>query len=196
MANGGIYDQLGGGFHRYSTERTWTVPHFEKMLYDNAQLVEVFALAQGTRPQQKRQVYRRVVAETLEFIRRELTSPEGAFYSALDADSEGEEGRFYVWTSADVDAAVPDRTENGAFRRAYGASGKPNFEEKWYILTAGDTDAGPPLIPARQKAMAFRAKRPRPFLDTKVLTGWNGQMIAGYATAGRLLGEPAYTQAA
>src|SRR5205823_12819954 len=171
MARGGIYDQLGGGFHRYSTERTWTVPHFEKMLYDNAQLVEIYALARAVAPAQK-QEYRRVVAETLEFVRRELTSPEGVFYSALDADSEGEEGRFYVWTGADIDAALPDRTENGAFRRAYGATGKPNFEEKWYILTASDTDAGSPLAAARQRAMAYRAKRPRPFLDTKVLTGW------------------------
>src|SRR5262249_49165434 len=150
MAHGGIYDQLAGGFHRYSTERSWTVPHFEKMLYDNAQLVEVYARALAVAPARQRE-YRRTVAETLEFGGRELTSPEGVFYSALDADSEGEEGRFYVWTDADIDAALPDRTENGAFRRAYGASGKPNFEEKWYILTASDSDAGTPLIAARQK---------------------------------------------
>jgi len=193
MARGGIYDQLGGGFHRYSTERTWTVPHFEKMLYDNAQLVEVYSQAFAAT---KKPEYRRVVAETLEFVRRELTSPEGVFYSALDADSEGEEGRFYVWTDADIDAALPDRGENAEFRKAYGATGKPNFEEKWYILTAVQPEAGARLSSARQKALTFRAKRPRPFLDTKVLTGWNGEMIAGYAAAGKLLNEPAYTEAA
>jgi uncharacterized protein YyaL (SSP411 family) len=191
MARGGIYDQLGGGFHRYSTERTWTVPHFEKMLYDNAQLVEVYARAFAATHKPE---YRRVVADTLEFVRRELTSPEGVFYSALDADSDGEEGRFYVWTNADIDAALPDRSENAAFRKAYGATGQPNFEEKWQILTAADAAAS--LAAARQKALAFRSKRPRPFLDTKVLSGWNGQMIAGYATAGQLLNEPAYVEAA
>jgi len=193
MAAGGIYDQLGGGFHRYSTERTWTVPHFEKMLYDNAQLVEVYARAFAAT---RKPEYRRVVAETLEFVRHELTSSQDVFFSALDADSEGEEGRFYVWTDADVNSALPDPGENAAFRRAYGATGRPNFEEKWYILTAANADAGRGSAAARRRALAFRAKRPRPFLDTKVLTGWNGQMIAGYATAGRLLDEPAYIGAA
>jgi uncharacterized protein YyaL (SSP411 family) len=190
MANGGIYDQLGGGFHRYSTERTWTVPHFEKMLYDNAQLVEVYARAFAAT---RKPEYRRVVAETLTFVRIELTAWGGLFHSSLDADSEGEEGRFYVWTDADVDAALSDPAENAAFRKAYGVTGKPNFEEKWYILAAGGADIG---AVTRQKALAFRAKRPRPFLDTKVLTGWNGQMIAGYATAGKVLDEPAYVDAA
>ena len=100
MAEGGIYDHLGGGFHRYSTERTWTVPHFEKMLYDNAQLVELYADAYRADP---KPLYKRVVAETLAFVEREMTSPEGAFYSALDADSEDEEGEFYVWTAKELD---------------------------------------------------------------------------------------------
>src|SRR5207248_3357738 len=99
MAQGGIYDQLGGGFHRYSTERTWTVPHFEKMLYDNAQLVEVYAHAYGTT---RNPLYRRIVEETLAFIDREMTAPAGGFYSALDADSGGEEGLSYVWTTAQI----------------------------------------------------------------------------------------------
>src|SRR5207302_6805668 len=117
MARGGIYDHLGGGFHRYSTERSWTVPHFEKMLYDNAQLVEVYALAwQRTKKPQ----YRRVVDETLGFVARELTSPEGVFYSALDADSEGEEGRFYVWTDRQIAALLPDKDDRDLFRKVYG----------------------------------------------------------------------------
>src|SRR5262245_58468991 len=106
MAEGGIYDHLGGGFHRYSTERTWTVPHFEKMLYDNAQLVELYsrALKVNKNPQ-----YHRVVVDTLEFIKREMTDKEGGFYSALDADSEGEEGRFYVWTAKELNEALGDK---------------------------------------------------------------------------------------
>ena len=102
MARGGIYDQLGGGFHRYSTERTWTVPHFEKMLYDNAQLLEVYARAWG---QTGKPLYRQVAREIIGFIQREMTSPEGAFYSALDAETNGEEGRYYVWTDEEIDRA-------------------------------------------------------------------------------------------
>ncbi len=196
MARGGIYDQIGGGFHRYSTERTWTVPHFEKMLYDNAQLVELYAQAfrHTNNP-----LYRRIVDETLEFVRRELTSPEGAFYSALDADSEGEEGRFYVWTAREIDAALPDAAENALARKVFGLGGSPNFEDKYFILTrpeSAETAADPKVEAVRRKLLDARAKRPRPFLDTKVLTAWNGQMIAGYAVAGQLLAEPRYVEAA
>src|SRR5579862_4771869 len=102
MARGGIYDQVGGGFHRYSTERTWTVPHFEKMLYDNAQLCEIYARAYS---ETKKPQYKRVLQQTLAFIAREMTSPDGGFYSALDADSDGEEGKFYVWTAKGIDTA-------------------------------------------------------------------------------------------
>jgi uncharacterized protein YyaL (SSP411 family) len=206
MARGGIYDQVGGGFHRYSTERTWTVPHFEKMLYDNAQLVEAYSRAYaltGNGP------YRRVVEETLEFVRRELTSPDGAFFSSLDADSEGEEGRFYVWTTADLNAVLPDPAENALFKKVYGADGPPNFEGKWLILTLPKPLADlareqnvtvdvldKRLAAARERVFDARSKRPRPFLDTKVITAWNGQMIAGYAVAGRLLREPRYVATA
>jgi uncharacterized protein YyaL (SSP411 family) len=206
MARGGIYDHLGGGFHRYSTERTWTVPHFEKMLYDNAQLVEVYARAY--RATQK-PLYRRVVRETLAFVERELTSPEGGFYSALDADTGGEEGRFYLWTDAEIAAALPDKADADLVKQVYSAEGKPNFESKYYILhlprplgeraaqrKMSEEQLEARLAPLREKLFAARAKRRRPLLDTKVLTGWNGQMIAGYAAAGEALQEPKYVAAA
>ncbi|HEY8503846.1 MAG TPA: protein-disulfide reductase DsbD domain-containing protein, partial [Gemmataceae bacterium] len=208
MARGGIYDQIGGGFHRYSTERTWTVPHFEKMLYDNAQLVELYARAFRADPNP---LYRRVIEETLAFVEREMTSPQGAFYSALDADSEGEEGRFYVWTTDELNqatGALPGE-EAKLFRLAFGGLDEPNFEEKYHILTRRLTDAEvaketgmPPdavrekLRAAREKLREVRSKRERPFLDTKVLTAWNGLMIGGYATAGEVLKQPAYIEKA
>jgi uncharacterized protein YyaL (SSP411 family) len=195
VARGGLYDHLGGGFHRYSTERTWTVPHFEKMLYDNAQLCEVYAQAfQET----KNPLYKRVLQQTLGFIEREMTAPEGGFYSALDADSEGEEGRYYVWTDKEIDAVLTDKEEAKLFKRAYGADGGPNFEKKYHILVlmATDDKLEERLAPLRQKLLAVRAKRERPFLDTKILTAWNGQMIAGAALAGQALGEKKHVERA
>ncbi|HET6574478.1 MAG TPA: thioredoxin domain-containing protein [Fimbriiglobus sp.] len=196
MAAGGIYDHLGGGFHRYSTERTWTVPHFEKMLYDNAQLVELYADAYRADPKPE---YKRVIAETLEFVRREMTSPDGAFYSALDADSDGEEGRFYVWTAKELDDVLGGSEDVRLFKTVYSAE-QPNFEGKYHILRLAQPPADEPtlarLAPLRAKLLAARAKRERPFLDTKVLTGWNGQMIAAYARAGEVLKEPKYVAAA
>jgi uncharacterized protein YyaL (SSP411 family) len=202
MARGGIYDQLGGGFHRYSTERTWTVPHFEKMLYDNAQLAEVYALAFQ---RSKNPLYERVLRETLAFVARELTSPEGAFYSALDADSEGVEGRFYVWSAQEIEAAASDAETARLFNKVYGVDQQPNFEGKAFILTlpkslaewaaelkTAEAELDARLAPVRKALFDKRSKRPRPFLDTKVLTSWNGQMIAGYAAAGQALGEPKY----
>jgi uncharacterized protein YyaL (SSP411 family) len=171
------------------------VPHFEKMLYDNAQLAEVYAREHR---RTKSPLYARAVRETLAFVARELTSPDGAFYSALDADSEGEEGRFYVWTDTDL-AGVLKGEEADLLKKTYGADGEPNFEGKYHILTlraALDEDAEKKLAPLRQKLFDARAKRPRPFLDTKVLTAWNGQMIAGYAVAGQCLGEPKYVETA
>jgi uncharacterized protein YyaL (SSP411 family) len=199
MARGGIYDQLGGGFHRYSTERTWTVPHFEKMLYDNAQLLEVYAAAYQA---SKKPQYRRVLEQTITFLQREMTSPEGAFYSALDADSQGEEGRFYVWTAKEIDAILTDRSQADLFKQIHGLDAAANFESRYHILTlpqalaekAADLKLNEEqlearLAPLREKVFQVRAKRPRPFLDTKVLTAWNGQMIAGLAAAGQALGE-------
>src|SRR5262249_12579034 len=130
MLEGGIYDQLGGGFHRYSTERTWTVPHFEKMLYDNAQLVELYSEAHAldARPE-----YKRVVAETLGFIRREMTSPEGGFYSALDADSNEKEGEFYVWTTDELKKLLGNDADFAIIKAVYGVTA-PNFETQYHIL--------------------------------------------------------------
>jgi uncharacterized protein YyaL (SSP411 family) len=202
MAQGGIYDQLGGGFHRYSTERTWTVPHFEKMLYDNAQLAEIYARAYRLT---KKPLYRPVVRETLEFVRREMTSPEGGFYSSLDAETHGEEGRFYVWTDKEIDAALPEPGENRLARFVYVADGAPNFEKHYHILTyrrsLGEIAAQQKITEKqlktrveaiRQKLFAARSRRERPFLNRTLLTAWNGQMIASYATAGKILEEPSY----
>ena len=205
MAAGGIYDHLGGGFHRYSTERTWTVPHFEKMLYDNAQLVELYAEAHrlSLNPADAR-----VIRETLAFVEREMTSPDGGFYSALDADSNGKEGEFYVWTTKEIDEVLGTGDDAKLFKLAYGID-QVNFEGKYHILRLPkplaelakdrkltENELLAELAAPKAKLFAVRAKRERPFLDTKVLTGWNGQMIAAYAKAGEVLKEPKYTQAA
>ena len=206
MARGGIFDQLGGGFHRYSTERTWTVPHFEKMLYDNAQLVEVYARAFEADPKPQ---YARVLRQTLDFVLREMTSPEGGFYSALDADSDGEEGRFYVWSPKELAAALTDANELGLARAVFGIDRELNFEEKYSILVLPESlekfAAGRKLTEQQLndklqaisgKLLAVRARRARPFLDTKSLAAWNGEMIAGLAVAGHALKEPKYVDAA
>ena len=205
MALGGIYDHLGGGFHRYSTERTWTVPHFEKMLYDNAQLVELYSEAHQRDP---KPLYARVVAETLAFVSREMTSPGGGFYSAIDADSNGKEGEFYVWSPAELKAALGDGAGFDLFRTTY-AAGEPNFEGSGYVLrlakplderakelSVAEADLLKRLAPLKAGLLAARGSRVRPFLDTKVVAGWNGQMIAAYARAGQVFGDKAWTAAA
>jgi uncharacterized protein len=205
IAEGGIYDQLGGGFHRYSTERTWTVPHFEKMLYDNAQLVELYSQAYKLN---KDPLYKRVVAETLTFVKREMTNPEGSFYSALDADSNHKEGEFYVWTVEEIKAVLANN-EDAAFLLSVYGTDKPNFEGKFQILRlpkalseiAKDQKITEEQLlaktdPLKKKLFAARAKRERPFLDTKVICAWNGQMIAGCARAGEVFRDDAYIQMA
>jgi len=195
MAAGGIYDHLGGGFHRYSTERTWTVPHFEKMLYDNAQLVELYAEAYRRKPNEN---YRRVIDDTLAFVAREMTAPEGWFYAALDADSEGKEGEFYVWTAKELDVILGTSADAKLFREVYSLE-KPNFEEKQYILRLAkplNAEMVKKFEPLKKKLFDVRVKRERPFLDTKLIASWNGQMIAAYAKAGEVLKEPRYTQTA
>jgi uncharacterized protein YyaL (SSP411 family) len=206
MAMGGIYDQIGGGFHRYSTERTWTVPHFEKMLYDNAQLTELYAKAYGAT---RKPDYRRVVEETLAYVAREMTSPEGAFYSSQDAETHHEEGRSYVWTPAELRAALPDAAELAFVQKVYSADGKPNFEEKYHILRMAkpapelakdldlsEEDFWQKLNPLRARLFAARSKRDQPFVNKVALTSWSGQMIGGLAAAGQHLGEPKYVDAA
>jgi uncharacterized protein YyaL (SSP411 family) len=199
MARGGIYDHLGGGFARYSTERTWTVPHFEKMLYDNAQMLEVYAAAYRDT---KKPAHAQVLRQTIAFVARQMTSPEGAFYSALDADSEEEEGRFYVWTARELSSVITGKDDLALFRAVYGAEKGYNFEGKYHILYLprsleqvakdfGMTQKAleAKLVGLRKKLFDVRAKRSRPFLDTKVLTAWNGQMIAGLARAGEALDD-------
>lgn len=205
MAEGGIYDHLGGGFHRYSTERTWTVPHFEKMLYDNAQLVELYSAAFAATPDP---LYKRVVDETLAFVKREMTSPDGAFYSALDADTNHQEGEFYVWTADEIKKVLGTDADVSLVRAAYGVTA-PNFEEKFHILRMPkplaevakeqkltEAELLAKLEPLRKKLFDARAKRERPFLDTKVIAAWNGQMIAGYARAGQVFKNDEYVKAA
>jgi uncharacterized protein len=205
MSRGGIYDHVGGGFHRYSTERTWTVPHFEKMLYDNAQLVEAYA---QTFTLTRNSDYKRIVQETLSFVERELTSPEGAFYSSLDAETHHEEGRFYVWTAKELTDALPDAADMKLLRKTY-LSDAPNFEDKYHILRLSksliaiakeegmaERELEARLANLRKKLFDKRSQRDRPLLNKIALTAWSGQMIAGYAAAGKSLLEPAYVKRA
>ena len=185
MAAGGIYDQLGGGFHRYSVDERWLVPHFEKMLYDNALLARAYLDAWQLTADAG---MRRIVEETLAFVSRELTSPEGGFYASLDADSEGEEGRFYLWTPAELSAAlgVDDASRIG---RAFDVTDEGNFEGR-SILHPVARDAIALLQAARPRLMAAREQRVRPHRDEKVIAAWNGLMLRAFADAGRVLNRP------
>ena len=199
MGFGGIYDQAGGGFARYSTDKTWTVPHFEKMLYDNSQLVSLYSHAYQYYGDEE---YARIVRETLEFVGRELSDKAGGFYSSLDADSEGVEGKFYVWTEEEIDAALGD--DSKVFKSYYGVTPKGNFEEKNILVKTmpleelGEkfgisTDKASSIVDAGKKElMGIRAGRVRPGLDDKVLTSWNSLMIVGYLDAYFALGEESY----
>ena len=192
MAAGGLMDQLGGGFHRYSTDARWLVPHFEKMLYDNALLAVSYleAFQVTARPD-----LARVARQTLDYVLREMTSPDGAFYSAFDADSEGEEGRFYLWDEAEVKAVLG--AEAGRFAAYYGLSPQGNFEGKNILFVKEpNEDTWRSLAGARDKLLARRAQRPWPLRDEKVLAAWNGLMISALATGGRVLAEPRYVEAA
>lgn len=191
MALGGMYDHLGGGFHRYSVDRFWAIPHFEKMLYDNGQLASIYSQAYERDP---RPDYKRTVDRMLEFVEREMTAPEGGFYSALDAESEGVEGKFYRWEKKDVQEILGEEAFP-LFAASYRLNEAPNFESEYYapqLKDVLDAETDAKLAAARKKLFDVRAKRPRPLLDNKVLTGWNGMMIAGFADAGRVFKNDHY----
>ncbi|HVU49517.1 MAG TPA: thioredoxin domain-containing protein [Polyangia bacterium] len=194
MAGGGMYDQLGGGFHRYSTDARWLVPHFEKMLYDNALLAVAYAEAAQV---MGRADFARVARETLDYVLREMTSPEGAFYSATDADSEGEEGKFFVWSQKEIEDVLGPGPETARFLRYYGVTAGGNFEGANILNVAHpDEREHAALAPARARLYEVRARRPPPLRDDKILAAWNGLMISGLAVAGRILDEPRYVSAA
>lgn len=194
MARGGMYDVVGGGFSRYSTDNHWRVPHFEKMLYDNAQLVRAYLHAWQVSGEP---FYRRIVEESLDFVLRELTDPQGGFYSSLDADSEGIEGKFYVWDAAEIEQTLSEDWE--FFKAAYGVTAQGNWEGRTVLQRALDDatlsarfalpEAGvaAKLAESHRKLLAAREKRIRPGLDDKVLTGWNGLMLSAFAEAARAL---------
>jgi len=210
MAEGGIYDQLGGGFCRYSVDRQWSIPHFEKMLYDNGPLLALYAWMFQVSGDES---FRTAARETADWVLRDLRSPEGAFWSSLDADSEGEEGRFYVWTPDEVRALVTPE-EYAVLAPRFGLDGPPNFEEphvgrkSWHLRVYQSVEqiAKGQALPAstvRQRLVAGRAKlleargaRVWPGRDDKVLTSWNALMIRGLAVAGRTLGRPDLLDAA
>jgi uncharacterized protein YyaL (SSP411 family) len=199
MASGGLYDQLGGGFCRYSVDEHWMIPHFEKMLYDNGPLLALYAdaaLATGET------AFRRIALETGAWAMREMQSGEGGYYSTLDADSEGHEGKFYVWTPEQVRALLIAE-EYQAFAPHFGLDHPPNFEDEWWHLHIfqGTDDIARALgieperidallAGARQKLFEARTRRVHPGRDEKILTAWNGLMIKGMARAGRLLQQP------
>jgi uncharacterized protein len=195
MAAGGIHDQLGGGFCRYSVDERWEIPHFEKMLYDNGPLLGLYADAFVLTGD----VHFRQVAEGIAgWLLREMTAPEGGFFSSLDADSEGEEGRFYVWDRAEV-AALLTPQESALAGRRWGLNGPPNFEgTHWHLKLAGPLaeDETALLETARAKLFAARTLRIRPGCDDKVLTSWNALMIEGLAHAARIFGRDDWLAAA
>ncbi|MCU4156016.1 thioredoxin domain-containing protein [Carboxylicivirga sp. A043] len=199
MASGGIYDQVGGGFARYSVDERWFAPHFEKMLYDNAQLISLYSNAYKTT---QNKLYKRIVDETIQFVERELTAPEGLFYSALDADSEGEEGQFYVWKFQELKDIVGDDEH---FFRYFNIEAYGNWEKGNNILHGDITrevyatnnqlpadDFDKQMTASLQKLLEVREGRVRPGLDDKALTAWNALMIKGFCEAYQAFGEPRY----
>jgi uncharacterized protein YyaL (SSP411 family) len=197
MAQGGIYDHLGGGFARYAVDESWLVPHFEKMLYDNAQLVALYTLVWQ---QTRNTLYEARLRESIAWLLREMRVPSGAFAASLDADSEGEEGKFYVWTESEIDAALPP-AQGVLFKKIYDVTPGGNWEGKTILnrlpsrafLSASEEDA---LAQARRILLGLRNKRIRPGFDDKVLADWNGLMIAALAEAAMVFNEPAWLDAA
>lgn len=204
-AYGGIYDQLGGGFSRYATDEQWFAPHFEKMLYDNAQLVSLYSQAYRWT---KNSLYKTIIEETLAFVQRELTNRNGGFYSALNADSEGEEGKFYVWKNKELDQVL-NQTEAEVFKKIYNCTAIGNWEEGNNILYrtksikefSEEEGASMEMLhkklkSAKDKLMKVRSKRIRPSTDDKILVSWNALMIKAYTEAYRSLGNESYLKSA
>ncbi|HAS44710.1 MAG TPA: thioredoxin domain-containing protein [Microscillaceae bacterium] len=207
MAAGGIYDHLGGGFARYSTDPQWKVPHFEKMLYDNGQLLGLYAQAYQLSPNRQ---YRRVVYETFDFLTRELTSPVGGFYSSLDADSEGEEGKYYVWTKAEIDSVLGK--DAAVFNEYFEIKSSGNWEHKKNILYTKIREEEPvkfaqkhgilpfvfrdKLKAMRNKLLEARSKRIRPGLDDKMLMAWNALTLKGLVQAYRAFDDKKFLKLA
>ncbi|MFX1411652.1 MAG: thioredoxin domain-containing protein [Promethearchaeota archaeon] len=191
MARGGMYDQLGGGFHRYSVDDHWLVPHFEKMLYDEAQLAHVYLHAWQVTGNP---FFRTITEEILDYVIREMTDPAGGFYSTQDADSEGQEGKFFVWTPTEIRQALG--TDADDFMVAYGVTEGGNFEGKSILEFVGELDQREALTEARRKLFAVREERMHPGRDDKVLTSWNGLMLAAFAEAARVLDRDDYRQVA
>jgi uncharacterized protein YyaL (SSP411 family) len=200
MAAGGIYDHLGGGFHRYAVDGEWKIPHFEKMLYDNAQLVRIYLDAWRITRDER---FRQVVEETLEYVRREMTHPDGAFFAAQDADSEGHEGKFFAWTPDEI-ISVLGKEMGGEFCRAYGVTADGNFEGKNVLircegqgLSVEEQETVETILkPARAKLLIERERRVRPQRDENILTSWNAMMISAFFDAAMVFGMPAYRAAA
>jgi uncharacterized protein YyaL (SSP411 family) len=205
MAFGGINDHLGGGFHRYSTDAQWLVPHFEKMLYDQALLSKAYLQAFQAAGNRR---YAKTATQILDYVLRDMTDSEGGFYSAEDADSEGEEGTFYLWEPEQI-ASILDRDEAKVFNAHFGLTERGNFEKGKTILSIvtptkelakefgiNHTKVADILTRARTKAFTARAKRQRPHRDDKVITGWNGLMISSLAYGGMILKNDRYTEAA
>jgi len=191
MARGGMYDQLGGGFHRYSVDAQWLTPHFERMLYDNAQLARVYLYAWQVTGEP---FYRTIAEETLDYVAREMTDPAGGFYSTQDADSEGEEGKFFVWTPSEIRELLGQEAE--AFMAAYGVTKRGNFEGRNILEYVGHVNQRTELAKARRKLFTAREQRVHPGRDDKVLTSWNGLMLAAFAEAARALNRDDYRQVA
>lgn len=196
MAYGGIYDQVGGGFSRYSTDVKWKVPHFEKMLYDNGQLVTLYSRAyQRT----KNPDYKRVVYQTLEWVYREMTTKDGAFYSALDADSDGEEGKYYVWSKTDLKDILTEQ-EFETLKKYYDLSPKALWEGNYILMRQENIEITPILDNEinliNKKLLAARNNRVKPGLDDKALTAWNAMMLKAYADAYVVFDEPLFLKGA
>jgi hypothetical protein len=193
MCEGGIYDQLGGGFCRYSVDAQWSIPHFEKMLYDNGPLLGLLAdawLVSG------KAIFKRCAEETAAWLVREMQSPEGGYYSSLDADSEHEEGKFYVWDREEIRSLLTAE-EYATFASRFGIDGPPNFENKhWHLRVARQTGNDALIDAGRTKLFAAREKRVRPGRDEKVLVSWNALAIRGMAHAGRVFDRPEWIASA